>query len=293
MSWLVLNYINPTPADSPQKAIDRFRLINPDADIELFAPKFIQIVRHQGQLIKKESPLTFHYIFLRASYQDALSLCAMHNGFSLILDHAGSDRYLSVSDTNMESFRQIARVYGNNLPCYPLADLQLEEGDLVEVVTGDFPGLQGTYIPRRGGRTGNIYIAVSQNLATVAYDVRADYIRVLKFAPTTRRPYDIIDAFIPRLEKAVSFDRNGLSIPPDLLSHLIIFSRRMGSVKIDSPKIEAKLQALLWSANTLLGRHDEAEKNRERFQKLLPNLTNPVTLSRLHPLLPHQIESRI
>ena len=79
----------------------------------------------------------------------------------------------------MEDFRTIARAYQNRLPFFYIDDVDLEAGDKVEVVEGDFPGLVGYFIPNAKSTTGNIVLQVTQSLATIAYNINVKSVRVL------------------------------------------------------------------------------------------------------------------
>lgn len=274
--WFVLNHIKQTNAKAatPQAEVNRFNAINNDS-LELFAPTFVRMVEHNGKPVCKSEPLTFHYVFVRGTSDDVKQLCSLPNGFSFVLNHSGESKYVTVSDKNMADFKAIARAYSNSLPCFSPDDITLEDGDLVEVVYGDFPGLTGTYIPKKGGKTGNIYIAVSHDLASVVYNIRAEYVRVLEFAKGSKRAYDQIEAFIPKLFKALRLYAADEPIPAPILSPLVIFCRRMSAVRIDNPKLDAKLQALLMCATHILGDTDSHTIAATRFARRHNAITSP------------------
>ena len=243
-------------------------------------------------------------------------------GCSFVLSHLGvtSGRYLTVSDAEMASFRIIARAYGNRLPYLPAAEAGLVKGDEVEVVSGPFAGLRGTFMSRRGTSDGHVVIAVDQALATIAYDIKSDNIRILRFSPDSRRAYDQLDAYLPRLLAAYSrsqsepleqseqsdirsnsnnsnsstssHNSNSSSsstnsnrlLPPELLAPIITFVRRFGRTETTHLKIDAKLQALLLASATLLGDEETGRRASDRLARALPGVTNPATLALIHLL---------
>lgn len=284
--WYVLNYI--TPAGQRRSAlpgiIDRFNHIE-GADLQLFAPTFIELSSQNGHVEKKEKPLLYHYVFISGPEPVVKRLCASVPGFSFILDRAGASRYLSVSDDTVAQFRIIARFYGNRLPCYPLEGISLEEGDLVQIVSGPFAGLTGRYISRKGGRSGNILVAVDGALAAVAYDVPADYVRVLEFARNTKRLYDQLDSFSSKVETFLDQGNSYDKAPLPLVAAANVFSTRLGSLKVNSPKTEARLAALLYAAYRITGDAARASEALERYKSLSHHITNPKTLSVLTRLL--------
>lgn len=92
---------------------------------------------------------------------------------------------MTVTPASLEAFRIIARLYEYKLPCFSVDNVTLEQGDEVEVMVGPLAGLTGTYISERCV-AGNILISVTQSLAAVAYDIRADYVRVIRFAKDSK-----------------------------------------------------------------------------------------------------------
>ena len=206
-----------------------------------------------GKIQQRHTPFTYQYLFVRGTLEAVKQLCDYTRRFVFLLNRsADRQRYATLTDQQMQMFRIIAAGYSNSLPFLSLDDIDLEEGDKVEIVEGAFPGLVGYYIPHPKSKSGDIMLAVSQNLGTVVYDIPAKYVRILEFSKTSRRGYDQIDAFVPRLFAALRHHHAGLPLTPAMLSHLHLFTRRMSTAKITNPKIDAKLQALLAAAFTLL-----------------------------------------
>lgn len=279
IKWHVLNYIAPTPArrDKPECIVEQFNNSGENGNLELFAPTFVEMTQRDGKWTRKETPLLFHYVFVRGTEGDVKELCSRPNGFSLIINHTGTTRYATVSDSDMESFKTIARFYGNmTIPCFSTEEIDLEEGDRVEVAVGPFAGLTGAYISRKGSRNGNILISVTGSLAAVVYDIKAEYVKVLQFARETKRVYDQIESFIPRLFAALrAWDCGELTT--QIITPLIIFNRRMESVTLHNDKLDAKLRILLMTSAHILGDTEGEEKAAERFKRLSHAVTNPVT----------------
>lgn len=236
-------------------------------NIEVFAPTFVELVTDKGQVRKREKPLLYHYIFVRGRDEDIKRFAQTNRGFSFVIDRAGSRRHLQVSDEALEQFRLIASYHAGKLPCYPLEGINLEEGDKVQVVSGEFAGLTGTYMSRKGGKKGNILIAIDNGLAAIVYDIRADYVRVLEFSRDSSRVYDQLDAFAEKLRKR---DQDPLL----LRSAAAAFTTRLGVVKIPNPKLNAKLQMLLYAGYKLLSDESNANEALQRYRELEGYVTN-------------------
>lgn len=277
--WFILNHFEALPAPRRQTAqtcIDRFNSAG-DSQLELFAPTFVKAVNINGRQIKREQPLTFHYVFVRGTLDEIKRLCSLSNGFSFVLNRSSEERYATVDDKRMDDFKAIARAYSNSLPFFALDDIDLEAGDKVEIVEGSFPGLVGYYMPKAKSSSGDIILSVNQNLGTVVYDVKAKYVRVLEFSKKSRRSYDQIDAFIPRLLQALRHYHEGVVLSDKEKSDITLFVRRMSVVKIDNHKLDAKLQALLFGAYQILGNIVESKRAKDRFIKISHSVTNEWT----------------
>lgn len=249
------------------------------APIDLFAPGYFeQSVRPDGRRTFRRVSLAYHYVFVRGTLQQVKALCAAPNGFSFVLNRASSARYAIASDAEMAAFRIIARGYQNTMPFFSIEDVDLEHGDLVEVVNGDFAGLRGTYIPRQGSSSGKIVLAIAMGRGTCAYDISVSDIRILSFAPGTTRAHDQIEAFIPHLLAALREHHDNRPIPPSLVTRLTVFTRRMDLVRLSSAKLAAQLHALLMAAYILLGDPRNADRHRALYLRSLPAVTNPWTL---------------
>lgn len=284
--WHVLNYI--APSFSRRGGIEFLtehynRLYN--LDLEVFAPKFTEMVMVDGRWIRKERPLMFHYIFVRGRENDVKNFCSSVNGMSFVINRAGEKRHLIIDDNSMKSFRNIARFYGNDLPCFVPSDIDLEDGDLVEVVNGDFAGVQGRFISRKGSRSGQVCIALNDSLCAMICDIKADYVKVLEYAKGSKRGYDQLDAHIPRLLKALEeYKQKGECADASLIAPMIVFCRRMSDVKSDSQKFNARLRMLLAASCKLIGDEASYALYRAQYAQLQTHITNPWTAAFGHYL---------
>lgn len=277
--WYILRYVRSASAGikrSVDAVVEHFNAVE-NAQLDLFAPSIIKMVHREGKFIKVETPLTFQYVFIKGDFDTVKRLCVMQNGFSFVLNRGSEGKYAIVSDARMYAFRRIAMAYRNELPFFSIDDIDLEFGDKVEIVEGSFPGLVGYYMPRPKSNSGNLVLAVSQNLGTVVYDVKAKYVRVLEFSKKTKRGYDQIDAFIPKLFVAMRSFSQDLPLSDKSVNELTVFCRRMEAVRLDNPKIEAKLAALLMAANCILGNNESYATAFERFARRQNHITSTAT----------------
>lgn len=274
--WFVLNYIPPTHLrhDRVGPVFEKSNKLFNGA-LELFAPTFTEMTCHNGLWKRKNIPLFYHYVFVKGNHEQIRQLCGLPNGFSFVLNRADKQQCITLSDKDIQALRLIASRYGNELPCFAIDEINLEKGDLVEVMDGRFAGLVGTYLPKRGYSKGNLMISIDRSLAAIVCDVRAEYVKVLRFAKHSKRIYDQIEAFIPRLFTAMRFFHTSAPLSASVIAPLQVFCRRFDAVRLESPKLEAKLQLLLMTAQQILGQANEFEATRNRYLKYAAQITDP------------------
>ena len=274
--WYVLNHIGGLVQTSAQKTVDKFNQ-SETKNLELFAPTYVVKENRDGEIRFKTANLTFHYVFVRGTFEDVKALCGQSNGFSFLIDRGNACRYATVDDRAMVNFKNIARAYENCLPYFSLEDIDLEDGDLVEVVNGDFPGLIGTYMPNAKSKTGNIVLQVFNNVGTIAFNVKASDVRVLEFSQNSTRANDQIDAFLPNLLKALRYFSRNEVLPQALAAKLSVFRGRMEMVRLNNRKLDARLQVLLYAANLITGYGESASAALARYEKVKDSVTNDWT----------------
>lgn len=276
--WYVLNHVGGSSTTLAQKSVD---LLNASehTDLELFAPTYVVREERDGAVRFRTANLTFHYVFVRGTFADVKLLCSRSNGFSFLIDHGSAERYAVIDDRKMVNFKNIARAYKNCLPYFPIEEVDLEDGDLVEVVKGDFPGLIGTFMPNPRSKSGNIVLNVYNKVGTIAFNVKATDVRVLEFSRKSTRANDQIDAIVPRLLEALRHYDRDEELPSALAARLSIFCSRMAIARLNNRKLDARLQALLYTANRMLGNIPEAREAIGRYDKVKDAVTNPWTIA--------------
>lgn len=274
--WYVLNHVGGPIRNAAQKEVERFNSAE-NTGLELFAPTAVVRENKEGQVKLRETKLTFHYVFVKGVFEMVKKLCVQTNGFSFLIDRGNENRYAVIENSEMVHFMNIARAYNNCLPYFSLEDVDLEEGDLVEVVSGDFPGLIGTYMPKAKSNSGDIVLQVFNKVGTIAFNVKSADVRVLEFSTKTTRANDQIDAFIPHLLKALRELDSNRPLTPPLAAKLSVFCGRMGSARLNNHKLDARLQMLLYAANTIIGNMKDAAKALEKYDKVKDCVTNEWT----------------
>ena len=94
-----------------------------------------------------------------------------------------------------------------------------------------------------------------------------------------KRPYDLIEAFTPKIYEALRTFHSGVALSEKEIASLSVFCRRMEAAKLDNHKLDAKLSAMLLAAFTILGDRAAAEKASARFQKISAHSHQPLDTS--------------
>lgn len=263
---------------SATEVVERFNMTQ-HRNLEVFAPMMTRVVKQGERFVTRDMPLAYQYVFIRGSFEEIRELCKLSDRFAFLVNRGSEERYATMTDRQMDTFQQVALGYTNNLPFLSLEDIDLEEGDLVEIIEGSFVGLVGYFMPKAKSGVGNIVLAVTQNMGTVIYDVKARYVKILEFSKKSRRSYDQIDAFVPKLFRALRSFYLREPLATREKSQLSVFCSRMGSVKVENPKTDAKLQALLSVAQLILGNGKQAAAARARLEQRMPKVTSVSTQS--------------
>ncbi len=272
--WYVLNFVNKSGNQSLKDVIDKF---NRDGhSLELFAPIIRSAQFINGKIRYVERLLTFFYIFVKGTLDEIKELCGRQdNELSLLINRSSPNhRYAIISDDAMENFKIIARAHTNTIPFFNINDIELSEGDVVEIVEGDYAGLKGIFIPRARSNKGNLVIAATADMGSVLWDVDAKIVRILEFAHDTRRQYDLVDSFIPKMLPILRKFHAEEALTEKEKSQLNVFNQRMGIVSPANPKAEAKLLAVLMCVQFILGDMAGYRCTKQRFEKHRSALTN-------------------
>lgn len=276
--WYVLHFIRKSNKTTPQKYIDDFN--KEGHTLELYAPVIHPAQVVNGKVEYKERLLTYYYVFVKGLFEEVKELCLRpNNDLSFLLDRGSANRYATISDRDMENFMIYARAQTNALSFFKIEDIELNEGDLVEIVGGEYDGLRGTFLPKSRSNKGNLVISVTAALGAVAWNVDARHIRILEFAPNTRRQYDLVDAFIPKLLMILRKFHANEELDSKDKSRLNVFNQRMGVVSLSNHKAEAKLLAVLMCVQYILGDIQALKNTQERYEKRKAALTNIWTVA--------------
>ena len=210
------------------------RTLRGEAPVEYFMPTCLKMSTQFGQSRMSRRKLIGNYIFVHDTYKNILEAKQFVQSMWLLPhpDHnEGQREFMTLSDREMEIFKAIARAHANQLPCYPIGMVDLEEGDTVEIVGGEFDGMRGTLQCSQGRSGGKVLIAIGNLFLVASPDIEPQCIRILQFGKGNRHPYRKFEAHLPRAVLALTHlyglgegDQRGLT-DEDLASMAVFVGR--------------------------------------------------------------------
>lgn len=265
-----------------------------------FAPTYSDVAKRGQYLRRTVKPLVCNYVFLRGNKEQIYSFSRQYPQYSPIYNSAEDRTFpVIIPDGEMDNFIRLANAYQNNLPCYAPGEIDLIKGDRVKIIGGPFEGIIGILKSQRGTDGGRVIVNVANLLAAHTLEIAPKYIQVLQFAPGTKRLYDVLDAFLPRLEKAVGEMKICGELSQQSVASMNYFVSRFSELEVKEVKMRAKHALLLFSALHLILPPQPAVPalNASPLESLYHNLslqcsynlskiTNIKTRERLIPLLP-------
>lgn len=258
-------------------ALSASRLRNGEEAVEYFMPTCVVASSLFGESTMTRKKLVGNYIFVHDSYNAILDMKRSMDSLWL-LPHPDSNqdgkRYMTISDHDMAVFKAIAVAYANELPCYPIGMVDLEEGDKVEIVGGEFDGVCGTLQCRQGHNGGKVLMAVGNLFLVSTPDIRPQYIRILQFGKGNRHPYRKFEAHLSRAILALNhlFDRNASGLTTEDVAAMAVFVGRFEALKPATVNIASQHATLMLMSYTALQDKEKAAHWLHCCRTLLPKV---------------------
>ena len=253
------------------------RLRKGEEPIDYFMPTCVVASSLFGESRMTRKKLAGNYIFVRDSYTNILAMKQSMESLWL-LPHPDNNqdekRYMTISDHDMDVFKAIAVAYANELPCYPIDMVDLEEGDKVEIVGGKFDGVCGTLQCRQGHNGGKVLMSVGNLFLVSTPDIRPQYIRILQFGKGNRHPYRNFEAHLSRAIVALKHQlgRDGTGLTTEDVAAMVVFVGRFAALKPATVNIASQHATLMLMSYTALQDKEKAGHWLQCCRALLPKV---------------------
>lgn len=239
-------------------------------------------VNRFGKEVMATRKMLYTYIFVRDTEAGVRELKHFIPQLHM-LSHPGGDlqgrrRYMTVSDREMDMFRIIADAFSGQLPCYRFDEVDLEEGDLVQVVGGVFDGVEGRLRCTRGREGGQVLLALGNLLLVSTGDIAPQFIRILEFGKGNRHPYRQFETHLPRAVAALAKRLTDGTLPVEDLPQQLVFTGRFALLKPRTLIVESSHAGLMLMSYTALNDRDEARRWLDTCRDILPRLTAPLQI---------------
>lgn len=256
--------------------LSRVRTHRGDEPVEFFMPTCVEMSTLFGRPRMRRRKLLGNYIFMRDTIKNILEAKQVVKSIWLLPhpDHKSEGHeFMIISDYEMDMFKAIVSAYANELPCYPIDMVDLEVGDKVEIVGGDFDGVRGTLQCSQGRNGGKVLMAIGDLFIIATPDIQPQYIRIIEFGKGNRHPYRQFEAHLPRAIQALhhlyDYGSEG-GLTTDDLVKMTIFTRRYEALKPATVNIASQHATLMLMSTVALA---DATKSRlwlTRCRELLP-----------------------
>lgn len=271
--WYVLSATDgPGSLEGQFERLSAARVERGGEPVEFFMPTCLKMSALTGNARLSRQKLIGNYIFVRDTYQGILEVKQTVRSLWLLPhpDHIGGQRALmTVTDREMDLFKAIARAHANQLPCYPIGSVDLDEGDKVQIVGGEFDGMSGTLRCSQGQSGGKVLMALGNLMLVASPDIKPQYIRILQFGKGNRHPYRHFEAHLPRALRALDRIRHGEALTEADLAAMTVFVRRFEDLEPATVNIASQHATLMLMSYTALQDRDKMLKWRVRCDELL------------------------
>lgn len=247
---------------------------------EYYLPTHTILRNVGGQQKRVEQPLVFNFIFIRNSFDELKLFCRNRPDLRIhvVYNHKPMHEVvaaspLTIGDHQMEMFRKAISFYsGQEIPFVRPEEMELEKGDEVRIIGGQFAGLEGVLVSQKGKDGGRVVVHLSNVIAVRTLEIEPEYLQILHFGKDNKHFYKHLDSYLPRLDRVL--DKKGEKLSAAELAPIETFVKRFSQLRTDTVNSEAKVQALLCVSCELIGDAEGAEIAREKVQKLFPRINS-------------------
>ncbi len=286
--WYVLHtgrFVKRTSLELEREAARRRMMNLPEWTY--FAPMLVEESKRNAKTVQK--PMCLNYVFVRSTVCEIQMFRQTHPEYNLIRKKATErhrPEYLSVTDRDMQMFMIVAKAYRNGVPCYTAADMKrLNKGDRVRIIGGEFSGVEGILLTRKGKDGGYVVINVCNRIAVPTLCIRSKYIKVVAFSEDNDHLYKKMFGYYPKIRRAMRNHNGGRGIDDADRRSVSAFLSRYGEINVASDKMRGKYMAFVMMSHKVAGNEAECRYYMRECLASLPSVTNPTTRALIYTAL--------
>ena len=234
---------------------------NGEVRFDYFAPTCVTVRKQNGQMISRQRPLLYNYVFIHASENEIFRLKRVLPYFNFLPRVFTEDDYYFpfITDTEMENLRWIASSYSNELPLYEADTKHLVKGDRIRITTGALSGLEAEVVKRAGTQQKDVVVRILDNLLVSLYTVKPGEYELISLSAQGKHQYAHLsnDRYFTGLHAALEryYAADGVTEADRQLAEEIL--RSCAHLDLDSDVLRSKCYSLLLMSYKILGKEDE------------------------------------
>lgn len=229
--------------------------------LEYYVPTFVVATKSGGNVAMKEKPLCLNYVFVHSTLSEAMAFCKECPSLSLFKDGraSGNSRvYAFVPDNVMRMFMVMVRAYKDSVPlCNPLS-VDLNIGDTVRVVGGDFDGIEGVLQTKQGVDGGTVILRVTSDMLVPTLTIDSRHLQIVSFGDGNGHVYDWLAQYGKKIRLAMRNYLTDEGVSDEERFGVEEFVSRFGYAEVPAGKMRSRYDALLMMAHTILGNAEKA-----------------------------------
>lgn len=260
-------------------AISALRQQQGKEPVEYFMPTCVEQSSLFGKPAIRRKKLMGNYVFVHDTYSNVIEIKAIVESLRLLPhpDHSrGERRFMTLDDDQMAAFKAIAGAYANELPCYPVGSVELDEGDRVEIVGGEFDGMKGVLQCSQGRNGGRVLMNVGNLFLVATPSIGPQYIRILEFGKGNRHPYRKFEAHLPRAIQALAHRKQAGNkdlatdgLTTEDMAAMSVFTGRFEALKPATVNIASQHATLMLMSYAALGDREKVGQWLSRCREIL------------------------
>lgn len=298
--WFLFNFRH--------QSFKRIKEMLESSSIEYFLPSYFSVQNGpHGHKIKRERALMFNMLFLHCSLDEAVRFVSFHREINFMyrpvqhedrsiialnryLDRkgeSGDERMVAkyddatfrsvviIPDRQMEMFiKTVNAAKSASIPYVRPSEIDLEKGDKVRIVGGDYDGVEGILESTKGKDGGVVFVHIDNFIATRTAEIRPEFIQILEFAKTGKHMYKKFDSFMTRGERCVKSLLSGKGISKRDHDYFHIFTNRFSSLLTPTVNMTAKLNLYMFIAHSCIGNEVEAADYENKLYDYFPKINS-------------------
>ena len=244
--------------------------------LEYYLPKFVTVADANGRNLV-EKPLCLNYMFLHSTLNEALDFRKACPDLSILKDGRSDEsntHYACITDDKMRMFMVMVRAYKDKVPLCNPSSVNLNVGDTVRIIGGDFNGVEGELVTKQGADGGMVILRVTNGLLVPTLRIDSRYLQVLSFGKADGRYYNLFGRYSKKIRMVMRESLSADIITDKNRITLEKFISQFGNTEIPQKNFRVRYDALLMMAHSILRHPEKATAYIYKCDSTLKSLTD-------------------